>query len=198
MVELPSFRLAKRYTHYIMLTYKISFFAYIVPIGTFALVITFLLEFFIDKWTLFYRSSFKDDFNYEMTRISSKLFMSSVWLYAVGNFIFALAFTVQITWYSIIGLAAATLFVIYLWLLPSRWEFAIIDTFIQYEKPCYDLCTQNNKFEHTYRNQNPATKLSSTTSLHKAENWFMLEQDMPLVKNLRRSNDNLSSNKLQL
>jgi len=186
-IELQPFDLASRYTHYIMQTYTISFFAYLMPYGTLVLIITFFLELYIDKLKLFYRSSLKDDFNYEMTRIASKLFMSSVWIYAIGNFIFGIAFTRQITWYNVISLSAATMFMIYLWLLPNSWEYVILDKIIQYEVENYDLCRQTNKFEHTYRNQNPASKLASTSGRKRALNWFTLPEDKAIVQNLVKS-----------
>lgn len=104
-----------------MQVYTVSFFAYPMPYGTAVVLVAFLLEFWIDKWRLFNRCSLKDDFNYKMTKISSKLFMSSVWIYAVGNFIFAYAFTRRISWPSVVSLTAATLFMLYLWFLPSEW-----------------------------------------------------------------------------
>jgi hypothetical protein len=170
-----------------MQTYTISFFAYLMPYGTLVLIITFFLELYIDKWKLFFRSSLKDDFNYEMTRIASKLFMSSVWIYAMGNFIFGIAFTRQLTWYSVISLSAATIFMIYLWLLPNSWEFIILDKIMRYEAENYDLCKQTNKFQHTYRNQNPASKLASTSCSKRALNWFALPEDQPIIQNLQKS-----------
>lgn len=157
------------------------------PFGTALVLIASIVEFWIDKWRLFCRTSLKDDFNYEMTRISSKLFMSSVWLYAVGNFIFSYAFTGVIRWPNIVSLTAATIFMAYLWLLPAEWEFAIQEHMIQYETLSYHYCQHNNLFEHTYRNQNPASKMSSATSARKAGNWFMLQEDLPLVQNIRNS-----------
>jgi len=167
--------------------YTVSFFAYPIPFGTAAVLIAFLLEFFIDKWTLFFRSSLKDDFNYEMSRVSSKLLMSSVWIYAVGNFIFSYAFTRVIYWPTIVSLTLATLFMAYLWLLPAEWEFAIQDFLTQYETLSYHYCQRNSLFEHTYRNQNPASKLASGTSTRKAAKWFVLQDDLPLVQNVNNS-----------
>ena len=184
-LELQPFDLSSRYTHYIMQVFTISFFAYPMPFGTAVVLVAFLIEFFIDKYRLFLRCSLKDDFNYEMTKISSKLFMSSVWIYALGNFIFAYAFTRVISWPTIVSLTAATLFMVYLWMLPAEWEFTIQDNLLQYEQFSYHYCQRNNLFEHTYRNQNPASKLASGTSARKAHNWFVLQEDLPIVQNIQ-------------
>ena len=184
-LQLPPFDLSSRYTHYIMQTFTISFFAYPMPFGTAVVVVAFILEFFIDKYRLFLRTSLNDDFNYEMTKVSSKLFMSSVWIYAIGNFIFSYAFTRIISWPCVVSLTAATLFMVYLWMLPAEWEFAIQDHLLQYELFSYHYCWQNHLFEHTYRNQNPASKLASGTSARKAHNWFLLQEDLPIVQKIR-------------
>jgi hypothetical protein len=63
-MELPPFDLASRYTFYILQTYTISFYAYIIPYGTPVMIIAFILGFISDKINLFCRSSLKDDFNF--------------------------------------------------------------------------------------------------------------------------------------
>jgi len=75
----------------------------------------------------------------------------------------------------------------YLWLLPAEWEFAIQDNLIQYETLSYHYCWRNNLFEHTYRNQNPATKLSSGTFARRAGNWIHTPEEATLVQNIRNS-----------
>jgi hypothetical protein len=122
-----------------------------------------------------------------MTRISSKLFESSVWLYAVGNFLFSYAFTRKIFIFDILALILTTLFMCYLWLLPKRLEFRMMDQFMQYEPYCYDFCRLTNRFEHTYKNQNPATKLMSGSAKRRADRWFMLKEDIPLVERIRKA-----------
>ena len=116
------------------------------PFGTAALLLAFTFEFFFDKYKLFLRSSLKDDFSYEMTKISSKLFMSSVWIYAIGHFTFSYAFTRTISYLSIGLVVLTTLFLVYLWILPSRWETAIQDILQQYEPLCYSYCLFRNMF----------------------------------------------------
>lgn len=173
------------YIFYIVQAWTVAFFAYPMPFGTVVIIVGFVLSFWIDKWRLFCRCGLKDDFNYGMTKISSKLFMTSVWIYAVGNFIFSYAFTSMISWPSVVSLTAATLFMIYLWLLPSEWEFLIQDHMVRYEVLSYHYCMRNNLFEHTYRNQNPASKLASAKTINRATNWFVAQEDVPMIQNLR-------------
>lgn len=48
----------------------------------------------------------------------------------------------------------------------------------------YDYCRLTNKFEHTYRNQNPASKLSMDDGEWSRQKWVMLRGDLGVVRRI--------------
>lgn len=53
----PEFNFADRYSYYIMMWYIGAFYSYIAPIGIAALIVIFFLQYWVDKFNLFKRSS---------------------------------------------------------------------------------------------------------------------------------------------
>lgn len=150
------------------------------------MILLFSVEYLIDKMNLFCRTSLKDDFNFDMTRVATKLFESSVFVFALGNLIFSWQIEHHVSTYAVIGMVVATLFMVYLWLLPSRIENILVANLVRFEQFSYDYCKIMNRFEHTYRNQNPASRLSSLTAVKKMENWALLPEDLQMLQNARR------------
>lgn len=73
-IQDPDFDFAQRYGYYIMQVYVVSFYASIAPSITIILALIFVAQYWIDKLNLFYRSSCPIDFNFQLSRLTFKIF----------------------------------------------------------------------------------------------------------------------------
>lgn len=55
--EHPKFGIAENYAFYIMITFTISFYGFLVPLATPIAIVIFFLEYWVDKYNLFRRSA---------------------------------------------------------------------------------------------------------------------------------------------
>jgi len=71
-----------------MQVYVVSFYACIAPSITIILALIFVAQYWVDKANLFFRCSCPTDFNYQLSRLTLKIFEFSILVFAVGNLIF--------------------------------------------------------------------------------------------------------------
>jgi len=57
--ELPEFDLADRYSYYILQIFTAAFYSYIAPVSGLCLIFTLIIQYWVDKFNLFKRSSYK-------------------------------------------------------------------------------------------------------------------------------------------
>jgi len=85
------------------------------------LLIIFFIQYWIDKFNLFKRSSLKFVFNFSLSRYVSRIYESSLLIFAVGNFVFSLYLhNLQITLINLTGLGIAFVFVLLIWVAPNK------------------------------------------------------------------------------
>ena len=87
--ELPQFSMTNKYCDYLITLYTALFYAYLVPIVIPTVALIFFLQYWVDKFTLFKRSSLKNNFNFNLSIYVSKLFESSILIFCLGNLIFS-------------------------------------------------------------------------------------------------------------
>lgn len=87
--ELPEFNLVYKYSDYLVTLYTALFYAYLVPIGVPTICIIFVVQYWIDKFTLFKRSSLRNHFSFDLSIYVRRMFESSIFVFALGNLIFS-------------------------------------------------------------------------------------------------------------
>ena len=113
--------MATRYAYYLLQLYTACFYSYLVPITMPVIMLIFFINYWIDKFNLFKRSSLRFAFNFSLNRYISKVFETSLLIFAGGNFIFSLYLhNLQVTIINIIGLSIALLFAFLIWIAPSK------------------------------------------------------------------------------
>lgn len=157
-----------------MNVYVISFFSYITPYISIILALIFLVQYWVDKYNLFKRFSCPTDFNFRLSRMTLKAFEFSVFVFALGNYIFS--FTIHPTKdeseYHVINLIALLLALAYciaIVLLPKKW-FERIDV-ESYETASYNQCLQNESFNKVYWLSNPATSFAQEPDLNNSKKF---------------------------
>lgn len=119
--EFVEFDMAQRYSYYLLQVYTASFYSFLAPIGIFALIGIFFIQYWIDKFNLFTRSSMLNNFNYSLSKNVLTLFEGSILIFAAGNFIFSLMHHgYQVNTANIIGLVIAILYVLLRMVVPSH------------------------------------------------------------------------------
>lgn len=66
-----------------------SFYAYLIPLTTPLLIVFFFLQYWLDKYNMFHRSSLPNHLNFTLNRYTLKIFESSIFLYSLGGLLFS-------------------------------------------------------------------------------------------------------------
>lgn len=90
MFEYVEYDMAQRYAYYILQLYTASFYAYLVPICAPAVAVIFAIQYWVEKYNLFRRSSLFYNLNYNLSRNMVKIGEVSVLIYSIGVLIFSL------------------------------------------------------------------------------------------------------------
>jgi hypothetical protein len=91
----PEFAFVDQYSFYVSMVLLVSFYAVIAPAGVMMLIVIFILQYWIDKYNLFRRSSCPLDFNIALTKLIFKAFECSILIFAIGTFILDLKIRVN-------------------------------------------------------------------------------------------------------
>jgi hypothetical protein len=81
------------YSFYIVFTFVVSFYGFIVPSATAIMIVIFFLQYWIDKFNLFRRYSSPVDFGTDLIRWIFKIFEFNILFFAAGYFFWS--FTVH-------------------------------------------------------------------------------------------------------
>lgn len=127
--ELVEFDIAQRYSYYILQLWTVSAYVYIVPICGPALIIILTIQYWVDKYNLFKRSSLFFELNYGLSRDILKLSEFSVFLYALGIIVFSAKIFNTVHPLSIVGIAIAFIYICLSWLLPKKYEKRIFQKY---------------------------------------------------------------------
>lgn len=144
--ELVEFDIAQRYSYYILQLWTVSAYVYIVPICGPALIIILSIQYWVDKYNLFKRSSLFFELNYGLSRDILKLSEFSVFLYALGIIVFSAKIFNTVHPLSIVGISIAFIYICLSWLLPKKYEKRIFQKYATCETISYDDCQKDGKF----------------------------------------------------
>jgi hypothetical protein len=92
----------------------------------------FLLSYHVDKYNLFRQCSLKNNFEYELSRVAIKLLESSLFVFAVGNCVFGVVVVGRVGLMNWMALGFTTLFMGYLWAMPKRVEYRLLDSYAEF------------------------------------------------------------------
>ena len=156
--QLPEFDLAMKYNYYLWTAYFLAFFSYLVPASNIIGLIVLSLQYCIDRINLFRRSSFEPNYNFLLGRSAMRLFQTTIFVQALGNFISG--WILKHTWYqpvNIISLMITILFVIFIWAIVGNKRHPCYYFSTVFEQFTYTDCVSQGKFYHSYQSMNPAT-----------------------------------------
>lgn len=123
-LQRSQFNYAVMYSFYIVFTFVVSFYGFIVPAATGIMLVIFFLQYWVDKYNLFRRYSSPVDFGADLIRRIFKMFEFNVLFFAAGYFFWS--FTVHFdspTEYRsicIFNVAIAFIYVALTLLLPPK------------------------------------------------------------------------------
>lgn len=101
------------YTFYIVFTYVVSFYGFLVPTATPILIVIFFIQFWVDKYNLFRRFSYSVDLGTSLYRMILKAFELSMVLAVVGHFIWDSNHIDEKSCYKALNLISLGLSIIY-------------------------------------------------------------------------------------
>lgn len=123
---MPEFDFTSRYSFYLVTLYTALFYSYLVPVGVPIVCIVFFIQYWIDKWTLFRRSSLKYHFGFFLSNETCKILESSVFVFALGNLIFSTYLhDLRPNVLNLVGFGVATGFLVLVWITPKKMETII-------------------------------------------------------------------------
>jgi len=109
-----------KYSDYLVILYTALFYAYLVPIGIPTLLVIFAVQYWIDKFTLFKRSSVKNFFSYNLSLYVRRIFESSLLIFALGNLVFGYYLEDHsFMAINIVALVIAGIYTLCVWLAPA-------------------------------------------------------------------------------
>ena len=86
-VQYSPYNFTDAYAYYIIYTFVVSFYGYMVPLATPVLIFFYVLQYWLDKFNLFKRFSSPMDFSNHYTELMVSLFEVSIVFFAVGHFL---------------------------------------------------------------------------------------------------------------
>ncbi len=116
-------------------------------------------HYFLDRINLFRRSSFHPNYSFVLAKTACRLFQTSVFIHALGNFIEG--WIVKGTWYqpvNIISLMIAIAFIIFIWGIVGDKVHPCYYTTKAFETTTYTEADNQGKFYHSYQCENPASR----------------------------------------
>ena len=83
-MQKPSFKMADGYSYFVIFTFLVSFYGFLVPLGSLLLMLIFSLRYCVDKWNLFKNCSEPAPFSLVHFRLIIKAFEFNVLLTSIG------------------------------------------------------------------------------------------------------------------
>lgn len=90
ILQQPEFNFASMYGFYIVFTFVVCFYDFIVPTATPVLIIIFFIQFWVDKYNLFKRYSCPVDFGEELIKKIFIIFETSILISVIGHLLWDL------------------------------------------------------------------------------------------------------------
>ena len=150
MYEYVEFDLAERYAYYILQLFLASFYSYLAPICVPAVGIICAIQYWIDKYNLFHRSSLDYEVSYTLSRNIVRIAETSILIYAIGVLIFSQKVNQEVHVFNIGGFLIALVYIAFSLLLPYNYEKMIFRSYEKYNKRSYIECAKRGKFQETY------------------------------------------------
>ena len=72
--EKPSFKISDNYSYYVIFSFLVSFYGFLIPLGSFLLILIFILKYWVDKWSMFKHCSQLPPFTLAHSRLVIKAF----------------------------------------------------------------------------------------------------------------------------
>ena len=82
--EKPSFKMSDNYSYYVIFTFLVSFYGFLIPLGSLILILIFILKYWVDKWSLFKNCSQLPPFTLAHSRLVIKAFQFNIVFSALG------------------------------------------------------------------------------------------------------------------
>jgi hypothetical protein len=86
-LELPAFDINYKFAFYVIYTFVVSFYGFLVPEASVFLMFFFVIQYWLDKYNLFRRYGNPDNLSFKLTELMLAIYESSIVFFAVGNFI---------------------------------------------------------------------------------------------------------------
>lgn len=175
MMQHPEFNYAAMYSFYIVFTYVVSFYGFLVPTATPILIIIFFIQYWVDKYNLFRRFSSSTPFGQDLIRIILKSFEVSLLLFVAGFFVWDSFIHYDskplFRTLNIINIAITVVYICFSAFVPYRIKAKCFgEDNVSYERLPYSHHRAKNAFEKTFWRESPATScLKETKILQKKE-----------------------------
>ncbi len=151
------------YSFYIIYSYVVSFYGFMTPLATPALILIFCLHYWVDKYNLFRRFSVPIDFSYQLTNKIVTAFEVSMFLFAIGHFVWDLSVHYDSnTDYRVLNFVSPILSLIYVSFSLFASDSLRKKVFMNKGHPdpnSYNIYMSfpESKFSKTFYSENPAT-----------------------------------------
>jgi hypothetical protein len=172
ILEKPSFSYAQSYSFYIIYTYVVAWYGFLVPMATPILFVYFILQYWVDKYNLFRRFSTPVPFGQDLVTLVNRSFEFNLFMFAVGFFIWqsSVHFDTPTTYrvINIITLFIATAWVSFSIFVPRHIKDKMFgEQAISYERLTYTYYRSQGQFAKTYFRESPATFCLKETKIIK-------------------------------
>jgi hypothetical protein len=158
--EMPKFQIAEGYAFYIVIIFTISFYSFIVPLATPIAVGVFIVQYWVEKYNLFRRSS-PIDFGYALGKDIFTIFEVTLFFFTFGYFLWDLHIHseggIKIKPLNIISLVISAQYAGFYLFVPQGVKNKIIGNQEKMYFESYDYYQKADKFKTTYDSENPAT-----------------------------------------
>lgn len=183
--EMPKFGIAEGYAFYIVIIFTVSFYGFIVPVATPIAIGVFLVQYWVDKYNLFRRSS-PIDFGYMLSKDIFTIFEVSLFFFTFGYFLWDLYIhydpvqrSVKVKPINIVSLVISAQYAGFYLFVPQAVKNKIIGSQEKMYFESYAYYEKENKFKSTYFSENPATSFLKSEKAVK-------KQGEPAVKTLEK------------
>lgn len=150
------------------------------------LILIFIAQYWVDKYNLFRKFSCPLDFNFFLTRLIWKAFECSLFIFAVGTFIFDMDIrTNDEAKYKMINLVNIGISGLYLFVAtfgPLKWQRMIFAEEDDIYTKGYSFFLQKKKFRRTYWNENPATTFIKQKNINNPKGYVESPDDEKFVR----------------
>lgn len=162
MLQYPEFNYSAMYSFYIVYTFVVSFYGFLVPTATPILIIIFFIQYWVDKYNLFRRFSSPAPFGQDLIRMVLKSFEVSLLIFVIGYVFWGsqVHYDSKPLYHTLnlINLLIAVLYTAFSLFVPYRIKVKILGEDDQsFEHLPYSHYRSKNAFEKTFWRENPAT-----------------------------------------